>query len=127
MMALTSRPLRAYFRLFERGLVHCSENSHKSTVHRRSVRIVPVADEDNQGQAVTELVGTGGGLGRVGAGHFVQQPVRGRAKALLVLLAVEGIEVSIVSTSEIFFSISQQRRRFGDPMREKQASVGACE
>jgi hypothetical protein len=96
-------------------------------VHRRSVRIVPVADEDNQGQAVTELVGTGGGLGRVGAGHFVQQPVRGRAKALLVLLAVEGIEVSIVSTSEIFFSISQQRRRFGDPMREKQASVGACE
>lgn len=48
--------------------------------------IVPVADEDNQRKAVPELVGTGGGLGRIGSGHFVQEPVRGRTKALLVLL-----------------------------------------
>jgi hypothetical protein len=34
-------------------------------------------------------VGTGGGLGRVGSGHLVQEPVRGRAKALLVLSAVK--------------------------------------
>jgi hypothetical protein len=60
-------------------------------VSRWSVRIVPVTDEDDQGQAVAELVGTGRGLGRVGAGHLVQQPVRGRAKALLVLLTVEAL------------------------------------
>lgn len=65
------------------------------------VQIVPVADEDNQGQAVTELVRTGGGLGRIGAGHFVQQPVRGRTKALLVLLTVEGIAVSLASSLDI--------------------------
>jgi hypothetical protein len=47
-----------------------------------------VADEDDQGHAVAELVRTGGGLGGVGAGQFVEQPVRGGAKALLVLLAV---------------------------------------
>jgi hypothetical protein len=35
-------------------------------------------------------VRTGGGLGGVGAGQFVEQPVRGGAKALLVLLAVGG-------------------------------------
>jgi len=52
-------------------------------------RIVPVTDEDNQGQAVPELVRTGGGLGGIGAGHLVQQPVRGRAKALLVLLTAD--------------------------------------
>jgi hypothetical protein len=53
-------------------------------------------------------VGTGRGLGRVGAGHFVQQPVRGRAKALLVLLTVEGIAVSLASSlTSNFFSISQ--------------------
>lgn len=45
-----------------------------------------VADEDNKGQAVASLVGTGGGLGSVGTGQFVQEPVLGRAKALLVLL-----------------------------------------
>lgn len=48
-----------------------------------------VADEDDQGQAVAELVRTGRGLGSVGAGQFVQQPVRGGAEALLVLLAAE--------------------------------------
>lgn len=50
--------------------------------------VVPVADEDDQGQAVPELVRTGGGLGGVGSGHLVQEPVRRRAKALLVLLTV---------------------------------------
>jgi len=44
-----------------------------------------VTDEDNQRKAVPELVRTGGGLGRVGSGHFVQEPVRGRTEALLVL------------------------------------------
>lgn len=52
----------------------------------RRFEVVPVADEDNQRKAVPELVGTGGGLGRIGSGHFVQEPVRGRTKALLVLL-----------------------------------------
>lgn len=50
-----------------------------------------VADEDDQGKTVAQLVGTGGGLGRVGSGHLVQEPVRGRAKALLVLSAVKAL------------------------------------
>jgi len=45
-----------------------------------------VADKDDQGKAVTELVRTRRGLGGIGSGHFVQEPVRGSAKALLVLL-----------------------------------------
>lgn len=51
----------------------------------------PVADEDDEGEAVAELVRTGRGLRRVGARQLVEQPVRGGAKALLVLLAVEGV------------------------------------
>jgi hypothetical protein len=31
-------------------------------------------------------VRTGGGLGSIGSGHFVQEPVRWRTEALLVLL-----------------------------------------
>lgn len=50
--------------------------------------IVPVTDEDDQRQAVPELVRTSGSLGGIGPGHLVQEPVRGRTKALLVLLAV---------------------------------------
>lgn len=46
-----------------------------------------VADEDDQGQAVASLVGTGRGLGSVGTGQLVQEPVLGSAKALLVLLS----------------------------------------
>jgi hypothetical protein len=33
-------------------------------------------------------VRTGGGLGSIGSGHFVQEPVRWRTEALLVLLTV---------------------------------------
>lgn len=65
-------------------LVHC----------RKFQGFVPVTDEDDQGQAVTELVRTGRGLGGIGSGHFVQEPVRGRTKALLVLLTVKIIAVS---------------------------------
>lgn len=35
---------------------------------------------------------TGGGLGSIGSGHLVQEPVRGRAKALLVLLTVKALQ-----------------------------------
>lgn len=56
-----------------------------------------VADEDDQGEAVASLVGTGRGLGSVATGQFVQQPVLGGAKALLVLLSCSlGMTVSIV-------------------------------
>lgn len=47
-----------------------------------------VSDEDDQGHAVAELVRTGRGLGGVGTGQLVKQPVRGGAEALLVLLAM---------------------------------------
>lgn len=49
-----------------------------------------VAHEDDQGQTVASLVGTGRGLGSVGTGQLVQEPVLGSAKALLVLLSCEG-------------------------------------
>lgn len=60
----------------------------------QGVACVPVTDEDNQRKAVPELVRTGGGLGRIGSGHFVQEPVRGRTEALLVLSAAKDILVS---------------------------------
>lgn len=66
----------------------------------RVVGVVPVANEDDQGQAVPELVRTGRGLGGIGPGHLVQEPVRGRAKALLVLLTVQNILVSCVASSQ---------------------------
>lgn len=56
-----------------------------------------VADEDDEGQTVASLVGTSRGLGSVGTGQLVQEPVLGRAKALLVLLSCTSREtVSIV-------------------------------
>lgn len=52
-----------------------------------------VADEDDQGKTVAELVRTGRGLGSVGTGQFVKQPVRGGAKALLMLLAMKKVSI----------------------------------
>lgn len=49
---------------------------------------IPVADEHDQGQAVTGLVRTRRGLRRIGSGHFVQEPVPRSAQALLVLDSV---------------------------------------
>lgn len=45
-------------------------------------------------------MGTGGGLGRVGSGHLVQEPVRGRTEALLVLSAVKTLILVIMSEVE---------------------------
>ena len=53
-----------------------------------------VSDEDDQRHAVAELVRTGRGLGSVGAGQLVKQPVRGGAEALLVLLAIKTVRPS---------------------------------
>lgn len=52
-----------------------------------------VADEDDEGHAVAELVGAGRGLGRVRARELVEEPVAGRAEALLVLLAAEVVRI----------------------------------
>jgi len=49
---------------------------------------VPVAEEDNERQTVAELVRTGRGTRCVCSGKFVEEPVRRRGKALLVLLSV---------------------------------------
>lgn len=45
-----------------------------------------VADEDDEGKALSLLVRTGRGLGGVATGKLVEKPVRGGAQALLVLL-----------------------------------------
>lgn len=45
-----------------------------------------VADEDDQGQALAKLMRTRGRLGGVGTRQFVEEPVRGGGKPLLVLL-----------------------------------------
>lgn len=49
-----------------------------------------VTDEDDQRHAVSELVGTGRGLGGVGTRQFVEKPVRRCRQAVLVLSA-EGV------------------------------------
>lgn len=54
-----------------------------------------VSDEDDQRHAVAELVRTGRGLRGVDTGQLVQQPVRGGAKALLVLLAAMKLAIVI--------------------------------
>lgn len=53
----------------------------------------PVADEDDERHAVAKLVGTGRRLGSVGTGQLVQEPVRRRAEALLVLLTVGAVQL----------------------------------
>jgi hypothetical protein len=47
-----------------------------------------VTDEDDQRHAVSELVGTGRGLGGVGARQLVEKPVRRCRQAVLVLSAM---------------------------------------
>ena len=55
-----------------------------------------VAHEDDEGEGIAGLVRTGRGLGGVDTGELVEKPVRGGAKALLVLLsASRGDMVSI--------------------------------
>lgn len=55
-----------------------------------------VANEDDQREGIASLVRTGRGLGGVDTGELVEKPVRGGAKALLVLLsASRGDMVSI--------------------------------
>lgn len=48
----------------------------------------PVTDEDDERETVPQLVRTGRWARGIGTGQFVQEPVRGGAKALLVLLSV---------------------------------------
>lgn len=52
-----------------------------------------VADEDDQGHAVAELVRTSRGAGSIDTRQLVEEPVRGGAKALLVLLTVMPLSV----------------------------------
>lgn len=43
---------------------------------KKTIEVVaPVADEDDEGKAVAEFVGTRGCARSVGAGQFVQEPV----------------------------------------------------
>jgi hypothetical protein len=88
--------------------VNLDETLHQDGLDLTTVQGVleTVADEDDQGKAVAQLVGTGGGLGRIGSGHLVQEPVRGRAKALLVLSAVKPLQLVMVFQCRIFFLIT---------------------
>lgn len=80
--AFVSRVFRAYLRLFTRIDQYLSHFGAESSVR------IPVADEHDQGQAVTGLVRTRRRLRSVGSGHFVQEPVARGAQALLVLDSV---------------------------------------
>lgn len=55
-----------------------------------------VAHEDDEGEGISGLVGTGRRLGGVHSRELVEKPVRGGAKALLVLLSV--LEEGMVSS-----------------------------
>lgn len=63
-----------------------------------------VADEDDQGHAVAELVRTGRRTGSIDTRQLVEKPVRGGAQALLVLLTV-GDGLAIFESTE--FSTSR--------------------
>jgi hypothetical protein len=54
-------------------------------------------------------VRTGGGLGGIGAGHLVQQPVRGGAKALLVLLTAKPLRLVLRGSSRSIFFFEARR------------------
>lgn len=75
-----------------------------------------VADEDDQGHAVAELVRTGRGAGGVDARQLVEKPVRGRAKALLVLLTATGSAI-------VSFSISSSLVAQESPLAASNASL----
>lgn len=86
----------------------------------RRVYLVPVTDEDDQRKAVPELVRTSGSLRGIGSGHLVQEPVRGRTKALLVLLAVNAsplvsnsFPVKISPRTIRFFDVLFANQKFG--------------
>lgn len=72
-----------------------------------------VADEDDQGHAVAELVRTGRGLGGVDTGQFVQEPVGGGAKALLVLLAAFRDTLASWSFASVFLRLPKSCRAEG--------------
>lgn len=65
-----------------------------------------VAQEDDEGQAFSLLVGTGRRLGSVDTRELVEKPVRGGAKALLVLLTVRP---EMLASCRIFSRFSRDR------------------
>jgi hypothetical protein len=77
--------------------IHLDQTLHHNGLRLAVVKRIleAVADEDDERHAVAEFVRTGRGLGRIGAGQLVQQPVRWRRKTLLVLLAVKKKLVSL--------------------------------
>lgn len=70
--------------------VNLDQALHDNGLGLASVKSIleTISDEDDEGHAVTELVRTGRWAGGIGAGQFVQKPMRWRAQALLVLLSV---------------------------------------
>lgn len=68
--------------------VNLDQALHDNGLGLASVKSIleTISDEDDEGHAVTELVRTGRWAGGIGAGQFVQKPMRWRAQALLVLL-----------------------------------------
>jgi hypothetical protein len=67
--------------------IDLDETLHKDVLDLLSVEGVlqTVADQDDQGQALTELVGTSSGAGSIGAGKLVKHPVLGGVKTLQML------------------------------------------
>lgn len=80
-----------------------------------------VADEHDQGHAVAELVRTGRGLGSVGSGQLVQEPVGGGAKALLVLLAAR------LLASPVFVEMWFRGGWAGDRNRKERNKLMHCQ
>lgn len=69
-----------------------------------------VADEDDEGHALAELVRTSGRAGSIDTRQLVEKPVRGGAKALLVLLPERGSK-SQSWPSLRWFAVATSRRR----------------
>lgn len=83
-IALVSRELRAYFNLFSIRQLY----SRLQHVSLKNDCFLPISNEDDKWHAIAELVRTRGWTGGVCSREFVKQPVRGRAKALLMLFPI---------------------------------------
>lgn len=72
-----------------------------------------VAHEDNEGHALAELVRTSGRAGSIDTRQLVEKPVRGGAKALLVLLPAVGSQSQSFTAAEKLRFCDISTRSFG--------------
>lgn len=76
--------------------IHLDQTLHNDSLGLARVQgiLETISDEDDQWHAVAKLVRTGRRAGSVGTRQFIEEPMRWRAQALLMLLSVDTDRVS---------------------------------